>query len=309
MPAALAPLAKKLKKALRRARAGDPKGVHAARTALRRLRVGLGVMGHTAFEPEWTDKLARRLRRVEQALGPTRDDDVFLADLDRWLKGVDGRGKAQAAPLRDCLRRRRARHARRVSRMLEKRGARAAFRRLGSFLRDPGRRALHPPRNSARADRTLVRHFLHGEVWRAYEEALAYDVRDARPGIDVIHKFRSACRRLRFTLELFGGAIHRAGHLAEPLHALQTRLGDLHDHALAVTFIDERLASGRLPRTRAIHDYRAMRVGERDRLAVEFERERRAIVARSFRIALFRALDGDGAAVAPPVALRLVPAA
>jgi len=36
----------------------------------------------------------------------------------------------------------------------------------------------------------------------AYEEALAYDTR-AVDDLDVIHKFRSACRRLRFTLELF----------------------------------------------------------------------------------------------------------
>src|SRR5579864_5482031 len=86
MRTTLEPWARKLKKRLRKARRGDADGVHDSRTLLRRLRQGLAIMGSSVFDPEVIDDLRRGLRRVEHALGPTRDDDVMIAHLHRYLR-------------------------------------------------------------------------------------------------------------------------------------------------------------------------------------------------------------------------------
>jgi CHAD domain-containing protein len=301
---ALEPMRKKVTKRLRKARGGDPEAVHDARILLRRLRVGLAVMGSTAFEPESTSKVAAELRHVERLLGPTRDDDVLLEHLDGWLASGDRARKDETKPLRDLVGERRAKHLCRLERDLERAGTRMALCRLRVLLAHPGRAALAPPKNPARSAPTRVRHFIQGAVWRAYEEAVAYDDR-AGDDIDVIHKFRSSCRRLRFTLELFEGAIQGGSAVVGSLHALQARLGDLHDHAVVVARIEKWLSRSRLPRTRAIVEYVAERGRARDAMIAAFEEERRAVTAHAFRVALFRALQG-ATAEEGPAALRLV---
>ena len=307
MPAALEPIAKKLEKNLRKARRGDPDAIHDSRILLRRARVGLELMGRTAFEAGRTRSVARALRDVERALGPTRDDDVFLEHLDRWLEGAEAHRNAQAVPLREGVRKKRAKHVRAVARALERPPARAARRELRRLLEHPEDAACRPPANAAPTSPSLVRHFVRHVAWQAYEEVLAYEVRRAAD-IDVAHKFRSACRRLRFTLELFEGATHGIDSIVGPLRDLQSRLGDLHDHAVAVVRVKKWLAHSRSRRTEAIADYVAERARERDALLAEFEPIRDAVTALSFREALFRALEGE-AVRAGKGRLRLVPAA
>jgi CHAD domain-containing protein len=153
----------------------------------------------------------------------------------------------------------------------------------------------------------LVRHFIREATWRAYEEAIAFEV-VPHDDVEVIHKFRSTCRRLRFTLELFGDALQRPSNLVEQLKALQGRLGELHDHVVATARIERWMARAKLPRTRAIREYSAERRRAGERLHAEFESEWRAVSGHAFRAAVFRALDGESAAHAPTT-LRLVPRA
>jgi CHAD domain-containing protein len=292
---ALEPMQKNVTKELRKARGGDPDAVHEARVLLRRLRVGLEVMGSTALEPGCTGRVADELRNVERLLGPVRDDDVLLEHLDGWLAKGDRARKDEAKPLRDLVGERRSKHRRRLAKDLERHGTRAALRGLRLLLAHPGRTALAAPKNPARSMPTRVRHFIHGAVWRAYEEVLAYDD-GAVDDVDVIHKFRSSCRRLRYTLELFEGALHDLGAVVDPLHALQSRLGELHDHAVVVGRIDKWLSRSRLPRTPAIEEYVAERGRARDAMIAEFGEKRRAVTDHAFRVTLFRALD-EGHAV------------
>jgi CHAD domain-containing protein len=317
MKAALEPLAKRLRENLRDARRGDADAVHDSRTLIRRLRVGLDVMGNTAFDGTVTNGVARGLRGIERALGPTRDDDVLLEHLDRWLEGVDPDIGAGAAPIRDRLRRVRTRHASALDEHLRRKAARKTLRQLRDLLAHPARASVSPPKNAARVPPTLVHHFMHGQVWRAYEEALAYDVRNTAD-VGIIHKFRSSCRRLRFTLELFTGATQNAGAVVELLHALQDRLGDLHDHAVAAARIRRWMSRSRVPKTAAARQYLAERLRAQSALVAEFDTERRAFAARQVRLALFTLLNGEGARPARSRALptdtrhaplRLVPAA
>src|SRR5438270_508015 len=82
----VAPRVYKLRKRLKKAKRGDPEGVHDSRTELRRLRTDLDLMGHTVFDTEATTQLCRRMHELEQVLAKTRDTDVLIDDLDRYLK-------------------------------------------------------------------------------------------------------------------------------------------------------------------------------------------------------------------------------
>lgn len=294
MRSTLESYARKLSRRLRKARRGKADGVHDSRSTLRLMREGLAIMGRTVFEPDRCENLARGLREVERVLGKTRDDDVLLEDLDRWLRRVERETRYQLTPLRECITDLRAKHARVARRKLRSKRTRRAVGYVRRWLRGRPRDVLPEARNGATAVRRFVRHFVFDQTWRAYEEILAYGQRRP-PSIDVIHNVRSSCRRLRFTLEIFQDVLApQAQQLIGAIHALQNRLGDLHDDAVATTRVERWIARGKVEPNEAIEAYLARRRQHRDRLHAEFDREWNAIDAAGFRLALFRAL-GDGA--------------
>jgi CHAD domain-containing protein len=301
---ALETRARKLKKLLRKAGRGDVDAIHDTRTTLRRIREGLVVMGRTVFDPSRVARLERGLHDVERTLGPTRDDDVLAADLDAWLKRASRHTRTELASFHAFLSRRRRRAARRLSRALARGRTTKPVRKARRFLRRV-QATTSPPRNPAKAVPTLVRHFLPDETWHAYEEVLAYETR--LPGdLDVIHKVRSSCRRLRFALELFADALPPAAEdFVDALRALQDRLGELHDHAVAVDRIDGWLARKKVPSSPSLEAYRKSRIAERDRLHGEFESEWRAITGDPFRFALSHLISGEIGTSRPNGAIRL----
>jgi len=64
---------------------GDVRAVHRTRVASRRLREVLPIL---QLDPEVSEKLSRRLRKVTQRLGVVRELDVLLALIDE-LAGSD----------------------------------------------------------------------------------------------------------------------------------------------------------------------------------------------------------------------------
>jgi CHAD domain-containing protein len=151
-----------------------------------------------------------------------------------------------------------------------------------------------------------VRHFVPDVTWRAYEEVLAYEMR-LPADFDVIHQIRSACRRLRYLLELLAGALPAgADDIVEELRSLQDRLGDLHDHVLAIARIESWVARGRIGKGPALEAYLVHRWRERDRLRSEFDAEWRALTGNAFRFALSHLVSGEMAHGRPNGAIRLV---
>ncbi|HEX8792257.1 MAG TPA: CHAD domain-containing protein [Polyangiaceae bacterium] len=294
MRAALEPHARKLKKRLRKAGRGDPDGIHGARTTIRRLREGLVAMGRTVFEPDCVAALEDGLQGLQRSLGPARDDDVLLDDVRRWMKRASRARRSAMAPLEKRLRRRRRKHARALADDLSRKRERGAVKAVRSFLRGRPRAVLPPPKNPAHAVPTLVRHFIADETWRAYEEVLAFETHTASPDFAVIHKVRSACRRLRYLLELFEGAVPPGtAEVADALRKLQDRLGDLHDHVVAVGLLEQWIAEGRIPVNDATNEYLKHRRRTRDRMRAEFDEEWRRLTGPAFRHAIAIIASGE----------------
>jgi CHAD domain-containing protein len=300
--------ARKLEKELCAAAAGEAEGVHDARTTIRRLREGLIVMGRTVFDPDRVGALGDRLRDVEKFLGPTRDDDVLLQSLHHWREGASRAMRAGIEPLEKRLGKNRKKHARALARDLARKRVRRAAKKVRRFMRGRLRATVPPPRNPAQAVPVLVRHFVADETWFAYEQVLAFDTRVPTADFDVIHEVRAACRRLRYRLELFEGAVPEGTtDLIDALRAVQDRMGDLHDHVVAVETLEAWLAEGRLPRTDAIEDFLLRQRSARDRLREEFDREWRSLTGAAFRHAIARVASRELRA-RPDGTIRLVPA-
>jgi CHAD domain-containing protein len=305
--AELEPQARKLKKRLRRAEQGDQAAVHGARTTLRRLREGLALMRHTVFAETCVTAFEHALHDIERALGPTRDDDVLLADVDATMHPASREESEELASLRQWLRRTRTGHMRALAHELSRGRTRRSVRRLRRWLKGHPRGVLPPPKDPAKAAPTLVRHFLASEIWRAYEAILAYELRQPA-SLEVIHKVRSSCRSLRYLLETLCAALPPgAPEVIASLRALQSRLGDLHDHAVAVDRIDRAIASGELTANKSLEKYITGHRDVRDRLREEFDAEWRALTGDAFRFALSRLTLGETGLDRPASAPALVP--
>ncbi len=299
--------ARKLRKRLRKAAKGDETAVHDARTTIRRLRQTLLVMGRTAFDRQAAERLAIQLKDLEKTLGPVRDDDVLLESVRRWRKGTSRAFSSGIEPLEKRLVRQRKKHVRSLADDLGRKRNRQALKRVRQLERGRRPAAIAPPTNPSRAVPALVRHVVADQTWRAYDQVLAYDTRVPTTNLDVMHKVRAACRRLRYLLELFEGAVPEgAGDIAAALRELQDRLGTLHDHVVALETIRAWLDGGRLRPSEAIEAYLRERTEARDRLKAEFEREWRSLTGHVFRHAIAQIASGEMHA-RPNGAVRLVP--
>ena len=299
--------ARKLRKRLRKAAKGDEKAVHDARTAIRRLRQTLLVMGRTAFDRQAAERLSTRLKDVERTLGPVRDDDVLLDSVRRWRKGAPRALGSGIEPLEKRLVRQRKKHARSLVNDLARKRIRRTMKRVWQL--EQGRRppTLPPPGNPLNAVPALVRHVVADQTWRAFDQVLAYDTRVPTADLGVMHKVRAACRRLRYLLELFDGALPGgARDVVAALRELQDRLGTLHDHVVALDTIRAWLDGGRIRPSDAIDAYVQARTEARDRLRDEFEREWRSLTSHAFRHAIGQIASGEMRG-RPDGAVRLVP--
>jgi CHAD domain-containing protein len=275
----------RLKKRIRRARAGEVEGVHDSRTELRRLRAELDVMSRTGFDPVRTEHLAQRLRRAEKALSRTRDLDVILASLDRYVEThpeVDT-GAAGIGPLRKLVTDRRERELERLDERLE----RGLGRELRAFLE----RAA-PASKDGEAPQRLVRDVTRGEVWHRYGTLGAYARR--LPGDpEALHRFRAECRKLRFVIELFGEALPRGESLAEELRAAQNELGEMHDRYVAAQLILRYREKKRLQSSPAIEAFEAWNLSECERLQESCRARWLSLLTSRFRSRLADALEED----------------
>src|SRR4051812_40414388 len=81
LDAGLAELADRVKKAKKSgddAKKGAPEGVHGPRVGVRRVRAALSILAGTALSEGAVKKHERKLKRLFDALGEARDDDVLI---------------------------------------------------------------------------------------------------------------------------------------------------------------------------------------------------------------------------------------
>ncbi len=246
-----------------------PEYVHDARVAVRRARFALlvaAVNGDPAAR-----ELSDRLRSLARLLGPVRDLDVLLARLDELAAtamqsaepdgagGGAGGGGAEQRLAAELWARREERRAA-AAEMLRTPETVRLVQQVSRWC--AGGVADQPAGSSARA---ALRAALE-QVDKAGSDATGSESVPVR----TLHRLRLRLKRLRYTAELFSGALpRRRGNraleaVAGECSAAQTALGDLNDDAVAAAEIsaaarmvqeagkaDEASAAGRAELTEA----------------------------------------------------------
>ncbi|HST88094.1 MAG TPA: CHAD domain-containing protein [Ktedonobacterales bacterium] len=234
----------KLRKARPDARAGDdPEGVHDMRVATRRMRTMLDVLaGCPDADGKRLTRTRRRLKKPARLLGAVRDLDVLIAREEGYAADHPKDSDDLEAFHRVLLQRRqRARDALKV--YLDGAKLDRILAAVDAFALDDGGAAV------AGMPAVTVAQYAGGAIWARYEGVLRLAATAGGGEMDRLHQLRIACKRLRYTLELFERELGAsAGMLIAALKRAQDELGALHDGAvereLLAPLLEKRTGSG-----------------------------------------------------------------
>ncbi|HEX8997964.1 MAG TPA: CHAD domain-containing protein [Ktedonobacterales bacterium] len=210
---------------------GDVDGIHDMRVATRRIRTTLQAFeGAGVFRDKTLMSLRRRLKKVADELGQTRDLDIFLKHVRDWV-GSDMKREADLTILRDLLgERRKGGYEQLVTQLGKKKHAR--------LVDDLERFVCEPPPLPVGQPCPLTRHYAGSAIWPRYETILRYEtiIADAEP--PTLHQLRIACKRLRYVLEIFAPQLgDGAKPMRKALVAAQSHLGDIQDLTVALRLV------------------------------------------------------------------------
>jgi CHAD domain-containing protein len=216
------------------AASGDVQGIHRARVASRRLRETLALAaGARPAGP--ADRARRAVRRVTRALGPVREIDVALAEIDPMARRY-GWSDDLLASMRRALERARADRWREMRRQLSGVGRgtiRTRSDRAGASLLG---------RTGGPVDARAVVQHLRRRADRVVADAEGCGTLYS---VDRLHALRIAVKKLRYTLEVAGGlGLSSAAASLRLLKGNQERLGRLHDVQVLMEAIQSTVADG-----------------------------------------------------------------
>jgi CHAD domain-containing protein len=195
----------------------DVEYVHQLRVASRRAVAALDAFWDLLpADRKW---LRKRLKRVRRAAGEARDHDVMLAR----FAGEDCPELAGVVAHLKSLRRAAQVPLIAIERRLSEQDWQRASDNLVAGVR--WRRGGRQPTFANEARRRLR------AVFKDFLRAARADFAD----LDAVHRFRIAGKRLRYSMELFAGAMPRdfRKRLYPQVEALQERLGTINDHVTA----------------------------------------------------------------------------
>lgn len=284
----------KLRKAEPIAREGsDPEGVHDMRVATRRLRAALKVLEETVYDRKQTARYRKELRGLANALGVTRDADVFMEHLNVYTAMLPDVERAGLEPLHRELESRRTQGRKEMLKVLDNARTEKLLRKLEHFAATPGAGVADRETEQDEIAPSLVRHFAGSAIWRRYEEVLAYETAIG-PGtpIEVLHRLRVACKRLRYTLEFFQDALPSGVKTAQKqLVEVQDDLGALHDHQVAIELCESLLRSR--PDDLPLRTYQSSRTKDIERIRLEFNPHWQTLTGAAYKRQLATALAGS----------------
>ena len=277
---------------------GDPNAVHRTRVASRRLREVLPVL---QLDPEVSEKLSRRLRKVTQRLGPVRELDVLLALIEELTQ--DGHHSHAALERVAAIVRAERDHAR--ARFTQKRSV-AELVRLAAKLEKLAHAIelddlASPNRRGADQSRQWVLEARAAHRASALDQAMNAAGAVYQP--DRLHAVRIAVKKLRYALEV--PQMSRAPKTTPDLRLLKTvqdTLGRLHDIHVLVERVRHLQASAVPPERHGVAQLNALELSlENDcrRLHARYMREHDALSSLCAKLTKSQVSSSQGASQEP----------
>ncbi|MBR9979073.1 MAG: CHAD domain-containing protein [Bacteroidetes bacterium] len=214
----------------------DPEVVHKMRVASRRLRSAFEIFDQ-AFDEKTRRKYRKPLRRLGRALGNVRDLDVLLMHMRDYATQLTPGDALSFAPLQRAWEEDRDTQFAALMTHFASDGYR--------HFRDAFRRFVDTPDAGALPDPEVVegvpRHIAATApvlILRRYTDVLAFDPHLDRASIDLLHRLRIQCKKLRYTMECFVELLGPGGKKCiRHVIALQDYLGELQDGQAASDMI------------------------------------------------------------------------
>jgi CHAD domain-containing protein len=209
-----------------------PEGVHKARVASRRVREALPVVLAQA-PARRSARLRRSFRRVTRALGPLREIDVTLQLLDEVGRS-DARTAAVLAELHRRLERERGVRRDQMMARLDQIDFESLVDRIERLMDERADES-----DEARALPAAIEGTLGLRIARRVRALeLAVERAGSLYAVQALHEVRIAVKKLRYTLELAHDMrALRSRRALTVLHAVQERLGRLHDEQVLADWI------------------------------------------------------------------------
>jgi triphosphatase len=223
---------------------GDAEGVHQMRVALRRLRSALVVFGKMLPAAD-RRFLSGELKRLDDTLAPMRNLDVLLSELLPPVRTAPAGASDLLDPLAAAIARaRRAADDRLTEQLRSPRYGAAMLRLLHWFER-------RPRSGAAPAVETTVGELLPSLLDRRFRAVKRRGKHFRRQTPKERHRLRIAVKKLRYTIELFGGSPAREDGKAfvRELRRLQDGLGYANDVHAARDML-RRICAGAGPESR-----------------------------------------------------------
>lgn len=205
----------------------DSEAIHDLRVSARRLNAALSLW-RSALPARTRRRASGGVRRLRQALGPAREHEVLLYQLEERLRGAPAAMRLAAFPILERLRRKVTKSARKANRI-------SAPPRIEKVLK-------HLDRASARLtgvplDDATMR--LHRHVETA---GVAVRTALADSGDEPLHRARIAVKKWRYALESMRSIQPDIEHKPGYLRGLQRTLGSIHDAAVLRDFLQREIA-------------------------------------------------------------------
>ena len=218
---------------------GDVAELHDMRVAVRRMRAAVRL-----FRPYLQKKqaayLRKDLRRLGRALGPARDYDVMLANLEVYRADLPAQEKEAIGLVVRRWQKQRARARKAMLAYLASKRYGLLKQRVRAFLEgDPPVAARTVDGNGVLPATTplqepLVESEIPSLLASRYEKLLAYGPSLHGASVATLHALRIDCKRLRYALEFFRESLPpQAAAAIEDIKRAQDHLGVIQDAYVA----------------------------------------------------------------------------
>jgi len=200
----------------------DIEFLHDFRVAVRRSRSCIGQM-REALDPTSIEPFKKELAWLGQISGPTRDLDVFLLDIERYVGRLSPEDSKQLQPLALRLREQRAQALRELLKAMRSSRYRQLFERWKAYLAKP-----QPGAEGA----TAIEQMAASRIERRAKKLIKRGGRlNANKETEALHQLRIEAKKLRYLLEFFGALLSRGDtvDLIRSLKSLQDVLGTFND--------------------------------------------------------------------------------
>ncbi len=212
----------------------DVENVHQLRVATRRAMAAIETF-EAFLSPRRASKMMKWLKRIRRAGGDARDSDVLALRIQALAKQWDD---APWSDLQDSIYRRRKKAQAPLRTIADKLRPEKFDRKIETLLRSVRDRSGCDD-IAGTEDRSIDRSFgafARGQLRKVLDEFFLVATSDLS-AIETLHAFRIEGKRLRYSMELLAGAFEASFRkdLYAVVECLQQRLGEINDHANAIT--------------------------------------------------------------------------